>query len=135
MSRGYGTAAFFFALSRQCILACVPPFIGGPLIAGGYLPVKELTQDQFNSLPLPDSCRSLWSQAQETEWYANSAGTILGVILFNPETNYWGYVMCARTDGGDFRRLGVGSDFTSLVMAQRDLAASMERHVVKERPA
>jgi hypothetical protein len=99
------------------------------------LPVRELTQVQFNRLKLHDSCRALWAESQEVEWYANSGATLLGVILFNAETDYWGYVMCARDDDGQFQRLGVGSDFTSLVMARKDLAASIERHVEREHHA
>jgi len=96
------------------------------------LPVRELTRDQFDALNLHDSCRALWNKSQEVEWYANAAGTMLGVVLFNAEIDYWGYVMCAQNGDGEFQRLGVGSDFTSLVMARRDLAASMERHAERE---
>jgi hypothetical protein len=95
------------------------------------LPVSPITQAQFDSLDLPETCRALWSRAQETEWYADLTGSVLGVVLFSAETGYWGYVMCARTDGGEFKRLGVGSDFTSIAMARNDLTASMERHVAK----
>jgi len=66
---------------------------------------------------------------QESQWFTDSTGTILGVILFNPDTKYWGYVMYARGDDSNFKRLGVGADLTSLQMAVRDLTASMDRHV------
>jgi hypothetical protein len=95
------------------------------------VPVSEISQSHFNSLGLPDDCRALWSRLQETSWFTDSTGTVLGVVLFNPETGYWAYVMCGRVDGGDFKRLGIGADFTSIELARRDLAASMERHVAR----
>lgn len=113
--------------------APVPP-LWRALIAGDCLPVRELTEDQFNSLALPDSCRALWEHLHEVEWYANSAGTLLGVVLFNPTTNYWGYVMCSKMESGEFQRLGIGADFTALEMARRDLAANMDRHVTRHPP-
>ena len=66
-----------------------------------------------------------------TAWFRDDSGAVLGVILFNPESNYWGYVMCAVV-GGEFKRLGLGADFTMLALARKDLAASMERHIARE---
>jgi hypothetical protein len=94
--------------------------------------ILAISQQEFDDLGLPDSCRSLWNKMYESGWYRDDAGAALGVILFNPETGYWGYVMCARVDGGDFKRLGVGADFTSLAMAQRDLKTNMERQLARK---
>lgn len=91
--------------------------------------ISLLTQSQFDELNLRDGCRALWVRSQEVEWYSDSTGTVLGTVLFSQEAGHWGYVMCARVNGGDFKRLGVGSDFPSLSLAQNDLKASMERHV------
>lgn len=93
------------------------------------MPVSQISQEHFDSLDLPESCRGLWSRTQETEWYADVTGTVLGVVLFNEITSYWGYVMCARRADGEWKRLGIGSDFTSLVRARNDLIASIERHL------
>jgi hypothetical protein len=101
---------------------------GGALTAGRDLAISEITQAQFEGLGLPESCRALWSQAHECNWFADDSGAVVGVLLFNTETDYWGYVMCARV-AGDFKRFGVGSDFTRFEMARRDLLASMERHI------
>jgi hypothetical protein len=95
------------------------------------LPISQITQADFDSLELPEECRALWARIQEVEWYVDSSRAVLGVVLFNSANGYWAYMMCARVDDGEFKRLGLGADFTSIEMARKDLIESMERHVVK----
>ena len=92
------------------------------------MPISEISRQQFERLELPDACRALWERTDEVNWFADEGERILGVILFNGASEYWGYVMCARVDGS-FKRLAVGSDFPRFELAKRDLLASMERHL------
>ena len=92
------------------------------------MPFAAIAKDRFDSLDLPESCRVLWPREHEVAWFANSAGTMLGVILANPKTGYYGYALCDRINGGEFERVGFGADFPSIDLARRDLIANMERH-------
>ena len=89
------------------------------------MPIVEVSYEHFDRLKLPDSCRALWPRAQEVNWFADEANQMLGVIRFNSESGYRGYVMCAWVNGA-FKPLAVGGAFPHLDLAKRHL---VERHI------
>ena len=96
------------------------------LSAGSSVAVLEITRQQFNAMDLPESCRSLWAAGDECRWFRDAANRVLGVVIHTLPEDCWSYSICARDHHGAFRRVSVGSGFTSLDRATADMLIAMQ---------
>ena len=93
--------------------------------------ISAISQQQFDALGGLDSCRSQWSRDSETDWYADSSGKLIGVILFDGVNDCWSFIFCERVSRDKFTRRGVGTNFKHVTHAEKDLVTAMERHLAK----
>jgi hypothetical protein len=90
------------------------------------MPFSEITRERFDELNQPDRCEGLWSREHERAWFACDSNNILGVLLENPHSGRWGYMLCVRSEQGGYRRVGLGADIPGETLARRALASAME---------
>jgi len=63
--------------------------------------------------------------ATEKAWFADSAGEIIGAILFDRSDKDWNYVILGPDDVGDFRWIGGGTSFKDRQTAETAILAAM----------
>src|SRR5690242_1622090 len=90
------------------------------------MPFTEIDRQRFDQLNQPDRCSSLWSRDHERAWYACDAENVLGVLLHDPTTGRWGYMLCVRSKDGGYKRVGLGADIPNEPIARRAIAGAME---------
>lgn len=89
--------------------------------------IQEVSREKFDALKLYDHCRAHWPEEHERAWFVDISEQLVGVILQDMATGYWGYSLCRYRDDGQFHRIGVGADLTNAHMARLQLLATMQR--------
>jgi hypothetical protein len=105
-----------------------PIRIDGEFISAGFrVAIQEISRDQFGALKVVNHCRAHWPEKQERAWFIDTSQKLVGCLLYNAETGYWGYSICCYREDGEFHRIAVGSDFLGADRARLDLVANMRR--------
>jgi hypothetical protein len=89
--------------------------------------ILEISKTRFDELRVPDSCRSLWSEAEEVAWFRDDYGLIVGVIAHVRLEGRWSYCVLLKEDGL-YRRVVAGAGFRSLESAKREITGIMQRY-------
>jgi hypothetical protein len=90
------------------------------------MPFTEISRQRFDELNQPNSCEGLWPRELEQAWFACDSENILGVLLLHPDTERWSYMLCAKTEQGGFKRIGLGADIPGERLARRAIAGAMD---------
>ena len=88
--------------------------------------IQHISRSQFDSYK---PARSAMAQvmAEETDWYADDAGNIIGAVIRDRTDNDWGYVILGRDERDHFRCFDVQSSIDTERAARTQLLGAMAK--------
>ncbi|HEV2294109.1 MAG TPA: hypothetical protein VGR35_09635 [Tepidisphaeraceae bacterium] len=86
--------------------------------------IRAISRQEFNAKdPTREPLATML--ADERGWFADDAGNIVGVVLFDKTDKDWAWVMLGRDPKGKFRAINTNVSLESQEDAQKDLMAKM----------
>jgi hypothetical protein len=95
----------------------------------GIRPVSRIEFDEYDPARLPESEEIF----EETEWFADDGGTVIGLIALDKVDKDWFIGVLGRDERGTFRAIDVESSIESIDAARLQLIAMMEKLVATGR--
>ena len=89
----------------------------------GIRPVSRIEFDEDDPARLPESEEIF----EETEWFADDGGTVIGLIALDKVDKDWFIGVLGRDERGTFRAIDVESSLENIDVARIQLIAMMEK--------
>jgi hypothetical protein len=90
------------------------------------VPFTEISRQRFVELNDPNGCEGLWPREHEHAWFACDSEQVLGVLLMDPHTLRWSYMICAKAEAGGYKRVGLGAEIPGERLARRAIAGEID---------
>ena len=88
--------------------------------------INRISQDEFDSYkPARSPMASVMSE--ETDWYADDAGNVIGTVFRDRTDNDWAYVVMGRDERGNFRCFEIEASIATEGGARDQLRAAMRK--------
>lgn len=88
--------------------------------------VKPISQTKFDSYH-PARTPIAEVVCEETDWYADDAGNVIGAVVRDRTDNDWGYVILGRDEHGHFRCFDQKASIQEKRTARTELIAAMSK--------
>jgi hypothetical protein len=88
--------------------------------------IRSVSRDEFDAYD-PVRAENVDEIVEETEWFADDDGVVIGVIALDKADQDWLIAVLGRDARGDFRAIDVESCITKIDEARSQLLAMMER--------
>ena len=88
--------------------------------------INRISQDGFNSY---NPARSTMAAVitDETDWYADDAGNVIGTVFRDRTDNDWAYIIMGRDERGNFRCFALKASITTEGASRDQLLAPMRK--------
>jgi hypothetical protein len=88
--------------------------------------INRISRDEFNSYN-PARSPMAAVMTDETDWYADDAGNVIGTVLRDRTDSDWAYIIMGRDERGNFRCFALEASIAAEGASRDQLLAAMRK--------